>query len=104
MFEMNSGEKVCPLCKNIFYLEEGVVNKTFCGEEDICSPPEGDYKGSECKTYYFCSEKCAQEFEKATPTCVYTPGWKKIMANIEKVGSSIGLKSARPYQLQKSRK
>jgi hypothetical protein len=104
MFETNIGENVCPLCKNTFYLEEGVVCKTFCGEENICSPPEEGFKGSECKTYYFCSENCAQEFEKSTPTCVYMPGWKKMMANIERVGRSTGLKGARPHHLHKSSK
>lgn len=104
MSETNLGEKICPFCKNSFYPEESVVHKTFCGDEDICSPSEEGYKGSECKTYYFCSEGCAEKFEKSTPTCVYTPSWKKMMANIEKVGRSTGLKGARPYHLHKSSK
>lgn len=102
MFETNIGEKVCPLCKNIFYSEEGVVCKTFCGEENLCSPKEESYKDSDCKTYYFCSAICAEGFEKATPACIYVPGWKKLMVRIEKVSRSTGLKEARPHHLHKS--
>ncbi len=102
MLETNNDQKVCPSCKNGFYPEEGVAHKTFCGEEDLCTPPEAGYKGDECKTYHFCSENCAENFGNNTPTCSYVPGWKKLMGKIDKVSSSTGVKGARPHQLSRN--
>ncbi len=97
-------EKVCPSCKNIFYPQESVVCRTFCGEENLCAPPEESYRDSDCKVYHFCSEICAENFEKATPTCSYIPAWKKLMAKIDKVSGLNGVKNIRPYQLYKNSK
>jgi hypothetical protein len=102
MIETDIDEKVCPSCKSGFYPEEGAVYKTFCGEDDLCKPPEAGYKDDECRTYHFCSEKCAEGFEKNTPTCNYVPGWKKLMVKIDKVSSSSGVKGARPHQLRQN--
>jgi len=102
LIDSNVNEKYCPLCKKIFYPEEGTVKKTFCGEEKLCAPPEESYEDSDCEIYYFCSEKCAQSFEKATPICIYMPKWKKLMGKIEKVSSSSGVKGTRPHQLYQS--
>jgi len=102
MLEVNNDQKVCPSCKSGFYLEEGVTSKTFCGEEYLCTPLTEGYKDDECKTYHFCSEKCAESFEKVTPTCNYVPGWKKLMGKIDKVSSSTGVKGARPHQLRQN--
>jgi hypothetical protein len=99
MFETNIDQKVCPSCKKGFYSEEGVICKTFCGDEGLCKPPEAGYKDDECRTYHFCSEKCAEKFESNTPTCNYVPGWKKLMGKIGEVSSSTGVKGARPHQL-----
>ncbi len=104
MFETNIGEKVCPSCKNNFYPEEGVVYKTFCGEEILCTPKEESNNDNDCKTYYFCSAICAEDFEKETPVCTYVPGWKKMMVKIEEVTRSTGLKEIRPYNLHRNSK
>ena len=101
MFDPSMEEKVCSSCDKSFYPQETMIHKVFCGKDEVCSLPEGGYKDDDCEDYFFCSKECAEKFEEEAPTCAYVPRWKRLMVNIDKVGSSIGVKGIRPHQMPK---
>jgi len=104
MLDSGNHEKVCPLCKKVFFAEDKIVKKIFCGEELVCSPSEEKHNAPYCQEYGFCSEECLEEFTHKSPVCTYVPGWKRLMENIGKVSSSAGIAGSRPHDLHKTGK
>lgn len=104
MLDSGNHEKVCPSCKAVFYPEDKVVKKTFCGEEMACSPSEEKHNAPDCKVYDFCSEKCLVNYTNKLPACSYVPGWKRLMEKISKVSRASGIDGSRQHNLHKSSK
>ncbi len=100
MMEANSHEKVCPMCNKVFYPEDKVVHKTFCGDELVCAPIDEKHQSKECRVYDFCSDECVEAYAKNTPECSYEPGWKKLMERINKVSKTSGVAGARPHNIR----
>ncbi len=104
MLDSGSHQKVCPSCKKVFYPEDKVVKKTFCGEELVCSPSGEKHNAPDCRVYDFCSEGCLEEYIKKAPACDYVPGWKRLMGKINKVSRSSGIANSKTHNLYKCRK
>jgi len=104
MLGSDTHEKVCPSCKKVFFPEDKVVKKTFCGDELVCAPSGEKHNAPDCQNYYFCSEECLDKFTEKAPTCTYIPGWKKFMERINKVSKATGVSGTRPHDLHKRSK
>jgi len=104
MYSSNKQEIECPSCKKSFFPEHQVALKTICGEELNCTPPGEKYKAPDCEIYEFCSNECAYEFAAKLPTCVYVPGWKRLMLKINKVSSESGIAGTKTHELHKYNK
>ncbi len=104
MFEQGTVEKVCPSCKKNFFPQKKEVSKTFCGEELVCSPPGENYKSSDCRSYFFCSTDCLEDFEDSLPTCRSISSWRRFMEKINRISTTNGIAGARPHHLSKYNK
>jgi len=99
MFEQSEHERTCPICKKKIYLEGKMLSKIFCGDDAICTPPEAKHNEPGCKEYSFCSEECLDSFSEKAPECSYTPKWKRLMGNINRVSKKSGVAGIRPHKL-----
>jgi len=104
MLEPNSEQYVCPSCEESFYPQQKGVKKVLCGEDQICKPPDENYKAPDCKVYYVCSNECAEELESKLSFCTPVSGWKRLMTRIGEVSSESGVASTRVHDLPKDKK
>ncbi len=103
MPELGTLEYKCPVCKEVFYLQQKGVKLYLCGDEQICYPPDEKYqkKNSECGIHYFCSEQCAEEKLSSIPACELKPGWQKYLTRIGSVSKENGIAGARVHDIDK---
>ena len=104
MLESNSEQYVCPSCEESFYPQQKGVKKVLCGEDQVCYPPNENYKAPDCKVYYVCSNECAKELESKLSVCIPVSGWKRLMTRIGEVSSESGVASTRVHDLPKGKK
>lgn len=101
MIDLCGQELVCSLCREPVYPEHRVVKKIFCGDENICYPPTGNYRAPDCKVYYFCSDQCAHELESRISACRPVSRWRRLMARINAVSKAGGIACAYKHYLHK---
>jgi len=92
-------EYTCPACKEKFYLQQKGVRMVLCGEQEICYPPDENYKDPECSVYYFCSNECVEDLKIKVSACERQARWKQLMGKISKVSIEKGLAGKRIHDL-----
>ncbi len=102
MLEIAAHEHVCPSCQENFYPEQKAVSLVLCGDEHICYPPGKSVKASECKSYYFCSNECADDLESRISSCKPESSFKRFMTRIKNVSIEKGIAGTRIHDLYKS--
>ena len=99
MFEQKGNEKICPTCGAAFFPECGVFRRYFCGDEEVCQPPDKKDDIPDCRVYEFCTEKCLEEYSDKTPECEYVPKWKRLMGRISDASNETGITGVRQHEL-----
>ncbi len=103
MMEVNSAQLICRNCNEQFFIQPRSKQKLLCGEK--LDPPDKNYKPSDCKFYYFCSDECVKEFQEKTPATETSTRWQKFLERIGTANEDCGIhRGVRCHMLKKALK